>query len=290
MNRDGLEVAHELVQAFLMLSFTETGQVRVEGGHGRTLVAQIDLDLAEVLALLKEMRGVRVAQCVWMGGFLNTAGSERQAESPLHSGAAEGFAGRGCALTAVAFSREEQGRMAMGFPLLAQQLQGALGKGHVTVAIAFASPNVEEHAPGIDVAYLEPEPFSQTQSAGVDGGQADALTQALHLAEDLADFRSGKNDRQFELGIGADQIQFLRPVALEGFFPKELEGADELSGGLTGDLLDGLEVNAVLADLFNGDQFGRPVVLFTELAETGVVSLFGARADGQKLQVIGEGF
>jgi hypothetical protein len=273
-----------------MLSFTETGQVRVEGGHGRTLVAQIDLDLAEVLALLKEMRGVRVAQCVWMGGFLNTAGSERQAESPLHSGAAEGFAGRGCALTAVAFSREEQGRMAMGFPLLAQQLQGALGKGHVTVAIAFASPNVEEHAPGIDVAYLEPEPFSQTQSAGVDGGQADALTQALHLAEDLADFRSGKNDRQFELGIGADQIQFLRPVALEGFFPKELEGADELSGGLTGDLLDGLEVNAVLADLFNGDQFGRPVVLFTELAETGVVSLFGARADGQKLQVIGEGF
>ena len=59
MSQRALEVAHEPVQAFLMLGFAEAGQVRV-AGHGRALVAQIDLDLAEVLALLQEVGGVRV--------------------------------------------------------------------------------------------------------------------------------------------------------------------------------------------------------------------------------------
>jgi len=49
-------------------------------------------------------------------------------------------------------------------------------------------------------------------------------------------------------------------------------------------------MNAVLADLFEGDQLGRTVVVLAELADTGVVGLFGAGADGQEFEVIGEGF
>jgi hypothetical protein len=49
-----------------------------------------------------------------------------------------------------------------------------------------------------------------------------------------------------------------------------------------------LEVDAVLANLLGTDQLGGFIVELTELADTGVVSLFGARADGQELQVIGE--
>ena len=60
MSQRALEVAHKPVQAFLMLGFAEAGQVRVEGRHGRALVAQIDLDLAEILTLLQEVGGVRV--------------------------------------------------------------------------------------------------------------------------------------------------------------------------------------------------------------------------------------
>ena len=56
-----LEVAHESIDSLLMLSLTEAGQVRVEGGDGRVLMAEIDLDLAQVLALLKEVSRVRVA-------------------------------------------------------------------------------------------------------------------------------------------------------------------------------------------------------------------------------------
>ncbi len=56
-------------------------------------------------------------------------------------------------------------------------------------------------------------------------------------------------------------------------------------------LLDRLKVDAVLADLLEGDQVGRaPLVVFAELADTGEVGLFGAWADGQEFQIISEGF
>ena len=231
-----------------------------------------------------------VTQRMRVGVLFDAAGAQGQAESPLQGGAAHRLRGGGSTLTAVTFSGEEQRGMAVGLPRLAQQFQGALGNRHVAVAVAFAPADVQEHAPGVDVAHLQPESFSQTQAAGIDRGQADAVIKTLHVAEKVADFGSGKDQRQFELGIGADQLQFLRPVALEGLLPKELEGADELGRSLTGDLLDGLEVNTVLADLLNGDPFGRAVVVLAELADTGVAGLFGAGADGQELKVIGEGF
>lgn len=48
-----LEIAHELIESFLVLRFAEAGQVGVKGGHRRALVPEIDLDLAQVLSLLK---------------------------------------------------------------------------------------------------------------------------------------------------------------------------------------------------------------------------------------------
>ena len=58
MSEGVLEVAHELIQPLLMLCFAEAGQVRVESRRHGTLVAQIDLNLAEVFALLQEVSGV----------------------------------------------------------------------------------------------------------------------------------------------------------------------------------------------------------------------------------------
>ncbi len=79
------------------------------------------------------------------------------------------------------------------------------------------------------------------------------MIKALHLGQDLADLRGGEDDRQLELGIGPNQFQFCGPLALEGLLPKELESADELGGGLASDFLDRLEVDAVLADLLEGN-------------------------------------
>ena len=56
------------------------------------------------------------------------------------------------ALSAVAFGGKEQRGMAMGFPLLAQQRQGALGQRDVTIPVALAGADVQEHPFGINVA------------------------------------------------------------------------------------------------------------------------------------------
>ena len=116
------------------------------------------------------------------------------------------------------------------------------------------------------------------------------MIQCRDSGEDAADLGGGEHDGQFELGIGPSQFQFVRPDAAEGFFPKQLDGADGLSAGLAGDLLVGLQMDAVLAKVFGREQLRRAAVELTELADAGVISLFGARADGQELQVIGEGF
>ena len=57
----GSQIVHEAVQEFLMLRLAEAGQVGVEGGDNRTFVSQVNLDLAEVLALFQEMGCVGMA-------------------------------------------------------------------------------------------------------------------------------------------------------------------------------------------------------------------------------------
>lgn len=273
-----------------MLRFAEAGQVGVNGGDDRALVAEVDLDLTEVLTLLQQMRRIGMAQAVDVNLLFDAAGVEADAEGPLQGGAGHRFGGRAGALATVTFGGKDQRWMAMSFPLLAQEQERALGQGDVTVLIALAAANVQEHALRIDVAHLKTQPFTQAQAAGVDGAQTNPMIQSGDSAENAAHFASRKHDGQFELGIGPSQFQFLGPEPFEGFLPEQFDGADGLSAGLAGDLFVGLEMNAILADLFSRDQFGGFGVELAKLADTGVVSLFGAGADGQQLQIIGKGF
>lgn len=108
--------------------------------------------------------------------------------------------------------------------------------------------------------------------------------------EDAAHFGAGEDDGQFELGIGPSQFQFVGPGAVEGLFPKELDGADGLGAGLAGDLLVGLQMDAILANVFRGEQLRRAAVKLAQLTDAGEIGLFGARTDRQEFEVIGEGF
>lgn len=57
-----------------MLSFGERSQVGIESGRDDAFVAEVDLDLTEVFALFKEMRGVGMAKGVAMSILLDAAG------------------------------------------------------------------------------------------------------------------------------------------------------------------------------------------------------------------------
>lgn len=82
-----------------MLGFAEARQVRVDRGGVGALVPEVDLDLAQVLALLQQVRGVTVAQRVDVRGLLDAAGFERLAEGPLQRGALDRFSDGGCVRT-----------------------------------------------------------------------------------------------------------------------------------------------------------------------------------------------
>ncbi len=91
--------------------------------------------------------------------------------------------------------------MAMSLPALTEQEQGALGQGDVAVAVALAGADVEEHAPGIDVADFQVERFAQAQAAGVNGGQRDAMIEGGDGSEDQAALGGGEDDRSLNSGV-----------------------------------------------------------------------------------------
>ena len=102
-----------------------------------------------------------------MRAFGDPTGPEGHAEGALKGSAADGFLGCGRSDAAPALGGEEQSRMAMGFPLLAQKLKSALRQRHIAVLVSFAAADVKEHALGIDVANLESQRFSQPKTTRV---------------------------------------------------------------------------------------------------------------------------
>jgi len=284
----GSEIGHEGIQAFLMLGATETGQVGVDDGGGGTLVAEVDLELAEVFALFEQVSRVRVTQAMDMGLFLDATGVQGQAEGALEGGATHRFGGGGGPLAVVSLGGEQEPGMAMGFPAFPEQEQGALRQGDVAVAVALAGADVEEHALGVDVADFQVEGFAQAQAAGVDGGQGDAMIQGGDGGQDLAHLGGGEDDGESELGGGADQLDLGRPGTAEGFFPEELEGADGLGGGGAGEMPFGLEVEKVLAQFFGTDLVGGLAVVLGQVADAGQVGLLGPGQDREQTQVVGE--
>ena len=122
-----------------MLGLAERGEVRVDDRHVGTVMAQVDLELAQVLALFEQMRGVRMSERVDMRGLLDAAGLEGEPEGALQGGTIQRHGRRGRALAGVAFGGEDQARMAMRLPLLAQEFERALGQGDVTILVLMES-------------------------------------------------------------------------------------------------------------------------------------------------------
>ena len=272
-----------------MLGLAEARQVGIDGSDDGTLVAKVDLDLAEVLALLQEVSGVRVPQRMDVRGLADAAGFEPKAEGALERGAAKGFGGGRCALATLAIGGKEQRGMPMGFPLFTQEQERAHRQGDVAILVAFARADVQEHPLRVDVADLQAQAFAQAQPTGVNGRETRAMILGGHRGEYPAHLGGGEDHGQLELGIGANQFQLVGPLAFEGFLPEDLDGADGLRAGLAGDLLVDLEMDAILTNLLGGDQVGGFAQELAELSDTGVVSLFGALTDGQELEVVGEG-
>jgi len=225
---------------------------------------------------------------VYVRGLFDSAGAQAKAEGSLQRGALDRFGGGGGALAAVTFGREKPLRMPMRLPLFSEQLEGALRQGDIAVRIAFARADVQEHALGIHVPNLEMQPFAQAEAARVDGAQANPMIESFDLGQNFAHFLGGENDGQFELRIGADQLDFGGPGLAEGFFPEEFDRANILSGSLARDFLLRFQMEEVEAQFLRSDQVGGLAVKFAELADAGPIAQHGAFGQRQQAQIVEE--
>ena len=112
------------------------------------------------------------------GVFLHAAFLQRGFEGALDTAGIPRLCGRGYRRPCASGRRKEPDGMAIGAPMLAQQLEGALGQGHIAVFVAFALPDVEHHPFAVNITDLQRYAFTQAQAARVNRGQAHTVVRA----------------------------------------------------------------------------------------------------------------
>lgn len=135
------------------------GQVQIDQGGIEAVVAEILLDSAEVNTGFQEMGGIGMAQCV-NGDFLaNVELLQYPAQGTLYRGFAHWISGCGALFAVSSQCRKDPYRIAMGLPVLAQQIERGFGQRHIPVLGAFAAVHMNPHELGVNIADLKMQGF-----------------------------------------------------------------------------------------------------------------------------------
>ena len=105
----------------------------------------------EIDTRVEQMRGPRVAQRMHGGAFVDAAGPQ----GSLHAIARHGGGGGGHSQTTPARRGKKPYRVAVGFPVVAEQCEGLLGQRHIAVLRPFATAHVDAHPGTINIGHLQ---------------------------------------------------------------------------------------------------------------------------------------
>jgi len=83
----------------------------------------------------------------------------------------------------------------MDRPEVSQGLQGLLRQGNQPVLVSFGVADVNPHVDRIDIAGLQPDPFSKTQAQGIGGEEENPVTQLSRSADQLLELFNRKDIR-----------------------------------------------------------------------------------------------
>ncbi len=112
-----------------------------------------------------------------------------------------------------------------------------------------SSMNVQELARAIDVRYLKTRAFQEAQPAGVDGGEAHAVSGVAHGREDAPHFLAAQHDREFLLALGTGNVEHT-PGATQCLLIEELDTAERYGVCAARDFLDCAQMQQIATDLF----------------------------------------
>lgn len=110
------------------------------------------------------------------------------------------------------------------------------------------------------------------EAAGVDGGEADAVNVDAHRVEDPPHRVAAEDDGEFLLALGARDIED-GPRSHERVLIEELDAAERDGVRPARNLLDGAQVDQVLADLLFRELVGRRMIELGELGDGADVRL-----------------
>ena len=85
-------------------------------------------------------------------------------------------------------------------------------------------PHVDHHPVAVDVSNLKVNPFTQAQTAGIDGAQADPIARVAYVPQDAAYLGDAEHHGQLLFPSWAHQIQ-RRPLSSECMLVEELDAA-----------------------------------------------------------------
>ena len=233
-----------------------------------------------------EVRRVRMAQRVHRRVFGDPALEDRAPERTLETAARDGPALVGQAVTqAVARrGRDQPLARAMGAPIVAQPREDRRGQGDVAIPFAFAV-NVEQHPPAVDIGDLAPRALEQSQSTGIDRGQALAVDRDPHQGEHPPNLVAAEHRRPPRRGRGAHEPE-RRPGLLQRLLVQEPDRTERDGGGGARDLLLVGQVQEVLAQLLLGQVRRTGVDMLGELADSGDVALLGPCGQPPELHIL----
>jgi hypothetical protein len=177
------------------------GEVGVDGGGVEALVAEERLDDAQVGAALDEVGGERVAQ---------RAGGHRLCDAGLAACGAEGAldAGGGDRLAGV-LSLQQILHRPVALPALAQLTEQRLAEHHLPVFPALAALHPDDHALGVDVAWLEVDDLVGAQARAVAQHERGPVLRAGRCVENGLDLLRAQHLGQ---ALGPARTRQLRPV------------------------------------------------------------------------------
>ena len=205
-----------------------------------------------------------MAQGMDRSPFVHAGFGQGVLEGDLDTGYGHGLISGCLPSPAASGGGEEPLLMVMGFPQLPEEFQSPLRQWDVAVFIALAS-DVQEHPVAVDIGNLQGPAFGQSQPAGVDGGQTDAMAEHVDAGEGSTHLIEAQ-DR----GQGLDPLGFEQtnggPVPLEGILIEELDAAEGNGTGHPGPAGDIGAVEEILPQLLIRDQVGGLMIVFSQFA------------------------
>ena len=282
-----LERLRQALDRLTGLGVGNRGEMRVEGGGLHGLMAQIDLNLAQVHAGVEQMRGVGMAQGMDRRPFVDPGLFEGGPKGGLDPAERHRLRGGAGLIPGASGSREEPDRIVMGEPILSQQRPSGLGERDVAVLAPFAEPHVQQPAGFVDIRDLDMQGLFEAQAAAVNQRQTGPIAEQPYGGENLPDLLHRQNDREALFLGRADDIQHL-PVALQGLFEEAFDPADRLGHTGPSPVAFVFDVQEVLAQFLFTDVGGRFLDVLRQLAHGAGVGLLGARREALELQVFDE--